>query len=217
MHRFPAWPWHRASSVASWSYSGWLATWQSPDPPLFGCVNKAVSLPLTGVVLSHSLKRYYEPLRLPPRAAAISFPYTQRLVVSPPPGTGLQHWAINLQEHADPATPGVDVRHFRYSSAHPTTFPFWPQGRLLRFVYEATHRFTFVTACSLAVWKLTTPRYRDAASSCYRGVRTTPRTGLQPARLTTVTANGQVFCFRQHPSQSDLQSRCECRNTWRFR
>jgi phosphate transport system protein len=38
--------------------------------------------------------------------------------------TGLQHWATNLQEHADPATPGVDGRHFRYSSTHPTAFPF---------------------------------------------------------------------------------------------
>lgn len=57
--------------------------------------------------------------------------------------------------------------------------------------FEATHRFTCVTACSLAVWKLTTPCYHDAASSCYRGARTTPQTGLQPARLTAVTANGQ--------------------------
>ena len=33
--------------------------------------------------------------------------------------------------------------------------------------------------------------FDDAASSCYRGARTTPRTGLQPARFTAVTANGQ--------------------------
>jgi len=58
-------------------------------------------------------------------------------------------------------------------------------------VYEATSRFTCVSACDLAVWKLTTPCYHDAASSCYRGVRTTPQTGLQPARFTAVTANGQ--------------------------
>ena len=43
---------------------------------------------------------------------------------------------------------------------------------------EATHRFTCVSACYLAVWKLTTPCRHAAASSCYRGVRTTPRTGL---------------------------------------
>ena len=155
-------------------------------------MNKAGSLPSAGVMLSRRLNRYYEPLRLPPAAVALSFPYTQRLVVSPPPPTGLQHWAVNLQEHAIPATPGVNAHHFRYFSAHSTAFPFCPQGRRLQFVYEATHRFTCVTACSLAVWKLTTPRYRDAASSCYRGVRTTPRTGLKPARLTAVTANGQT-------------------------
>ena len=60
------------------------------------------------------------------------------------------------------------------------------------YVYEATSRFTGVTACSFAGGKLTTPCYQDAASSCYQGVRTTPRTGLQPARLTVVTANGQT-------------------------
>jgi hypothetical protein len=66
-------------------------------------------------------------------------------------------------------------------------------------VSEATCRFTCVTACSLAVSKLTTPCCHDAASSCYRGVRTIPRTGLEPARFTAVTANGQhrfVFIFQ---------------------
>ena len=54
---------------------------------------------------------------------------------------------------------------------------------------EAIYGFTYVTACSFAVWKLTTPCYHDAASSYYRGARTTPQTGLQPARFITVTAN----------------------------
>ena len=165
---------------------------QSPDPPLLGCMNKAGFLPSPRVVLSLGLRRYYEPLRLPPAAVALSFPYTQRAVASPPPQTGLQHWAVNLRKHADPATPGVDECHFRCSSIHPPAFPFCPQGRLLHFVYEATHRFTCVTACSLAVRKLTTPCLHDAASSCYRGARTIPRTGLQPARLTAVTANRQT-------------------------
>ena len=53
------------------------------------------------------------------------------------------------------------------------------EGRLLQFVYEATHNFTCVTACYFAVWKLTTPCYHDAASSCCRGVRTTPREDRQ--------------------------------------
>jgi len=143
-------------------------------------------------MMSLELKRYYEPLRLPSAATTISLPYTQWAVVSPPPQTGLQHWAVNLPEHAIPATPGVDECHFRYSSTLPTAFPFCPQGRLLQFVYEATHRFTCVTACSLAVGKLTTPCRHSAASSGYRGVRTTPQTGLQPARLTAVAANGQT-------------------------
>jgi len=159
-------------------------------------MNKAGFLPSTGVVLSLGLDRYYEPLRLPSRATVFSFPYTPRLVVSPPPWTGLQHWAINLREHADPATPGVKECHFRYSSIPPTAFPFCPQGRLLHFVYEATHRFTCVTACSLAVGKLTTPCCHGAASSCYRGVRTTPQAGLEPARFTAVTANGQTTIYR---------------------
>ena len=51
----------------------------------------------------------------------------------PTTASGLQHWAINLQEHADPATPEVDERHFRYFNTHPTAFPFRPQGRLLQF------------------------------------------------------------------------------------
>ena len=148
-------------------------------------------------MLSRELERYYEPLRLPPAVAALSSPYTPRSVVSPPPQTGRKPRAVNLREHADPATPGVDECHFRYSSIPPTAFPFCPQGRLLHFVYEATHRFTCVTACSLAVGKLTTPCCHGAASSCYRGVRTTPRTGLEPARLTAaVTANGQTTLYQ---------------------
>ena len=37
--------------------------------------------------------------------------------------SGLQHWAINLQEHADLATPEVDAHHFRYFGVRPTAFP----------------------------------------------------------------------------------------------
>ena len=57
----------------------------SPDPPPFGCMNKAGFLPSTGVMLSLGLKRYFKPLRLPLRPGAISFPYTQQPVASPPP------------------------------------------------------------------------------------------------------------------------------------
>ena len=155
-------------------------------------MDKVGSLPSAGVVLSLSLHRYFEPLRLPSRAAVLSLPYTQRLVASPTPWMDLQHWVVNLREHAAPVTPAVDRRHFRSSGADPAAFPFCPQGRLLQFVNEATHRFTCVTACTLAVWELTTPCCQDAAPSCYRGVRTIPQAGLQPAGLTTVTANGHT-------------------------
>ena len=84
---------------------------------------------------------------------------------------------------------------------------------------EATCRFTFVSACSLAVWKLTTMDYSTAASSCYRGVRTIPQTGLQPARLTAVTANGQAcinadascrLLVREPPPQVSVTPRMFC-------
>lgn len=59
-------------------------------------------------MLSLRLKRSYEPLRLPTQAGVLSFPYARRSAASPPPELDLQHWATNLQKHADPATPGVD-------------------------------------------------------------------------------------------------------------
>ena len=59
-------------------------------------------------MLSLDLKRYYEPLRFPLRPAALSFPYTLAAGGLPTAVSGLQHWAINLLEHADPATPEVD-------------------------------------------------------------------------------------------------------------
>jgi hypothetical protein len=60
-------------------------------------------------------------------------------------------------------------------------------------IYEATSRFTCVTACCFANWELTTLCYQNAAPLNYRGERITPRTGLQPARHSTVTAYGQIF------------------------
>lgn len=45
-------------------------------------------------------------------------------------------------------------------------------------IYEATPRFTCVTACCFAKWELTTPCYQDAAPLNYRGERIIPRTGL---------------------------------------
>jgi len=86
---------------------------------------------------------------------------------------------------------------------------------------EATHRFTCVSAYSLAVWKLTTPACASAASSRYQGVRTTPWTGLEPARHTAVTANGQALLSQQsrqpsyrHPPNEDSQKGVQAGQHW---
>ena len=130
---------------------GWLATWQSPDPPLFGCMNKVGLLPSTGVMLSLNLKRYYEPLRLPIRPAAFSFPYTQQLMVSPPPhrvsSTGQQifkNMPTLLPRKSMSATSVISALIQRPS-------PSDHRVGSSNLVYEATSRFTCVTACSIAV------------------------------------------------------------------
>lgn len=107
-------------------------------------MNKAGSLPSSGVMLSLRFKQYYEPLRLPSPDAVLSFPYTRHSAVSLPPTMDLQHWATSLPIHADPSTPGVNMRHFRCSSAHPTAFPLRPQSRLL-------HSFTRLHTGSLSL------------------------------------------------------------------
>ena len=71
-------------------------------------------------------------------------------------------------------------------------------------IYEATSRFTFVTACCFANWELTTLCHQNAAPLNYRGERITPRTGLQPVRHSAVTANGQVLRFAFLPFQTGL-------------
>ena len=102
-----------------------------------------------------------------------------------------------------PLLPRESVRATSVIPALPNGLPLLSTGSTTPAkVYVATHGFTCVTACSFAVWKLTTPRCRNAAPSCYRGARTTPRTGLQPARLITVTANGQPL---EPPSQEKVR------------
>jgi hypothetical protein len=120
-------------------------------------MNKAGFLSSAGVMLSLHLNRSYEPLRLPTQASVLSLPYTRWSTVSPPPGLDLQHWATNLQEHADPATPGVDGATSVIPAPIQRPSPSDYGVGFSVFVYEATHGFTCVTACSLAVWKLTTP------------------------------------------------------------
>ena len=137
---------------------------QSPDPPLFGCLNKVGSLSLARVMLSLSLKRYYEPLRLPIQPEGLS----ASLISSscqPCAATilGLPHCSVILPIHAIPATPRdhqddsviisqhSGLLHMTIGSASPNSD-------------EATYRFTYVTACIFALRKLTTPGYPDAAS-----------------------------------------------------
>ena len=161
---------------------GLRQTLQSPQLRFFSFTlwlheHKAGLLPQSGLccpLISNGTMNFFDP---PTACRAFVSLYTTAGGL-PTTVVGRKPRTINLLEHVDPATPEVDGWHFRYFITHPTAFPFWPQGRLLQLVYEAACRFTCVTACSLAVWKLTTPRYHDAASSCYRGVRTTPRTGL---------------------------------------
>jgi hypothetical protein len=58
-------------------------------------------------MLSRELNRYYEPLRLPLRPAAISFPYTHPVDGLPTAVTGLPCCTIYPPQHATPATPRV--------------------------------------------------------------------------------------------------------------
>lgn len=88
---------------------------QSPYPPLFGCVNKAGSLPLGRVMLSHALKRYYEPLRLPIQPAAISFPYTHRLMVLSHHHTGSPALGCLSSASCRPCYPGRSHRSIPFS------------------------------------------------------------------------------------------------------
>ena len=125
-------------------FQGCLAAKQSPSPSLFGCVNKVGSLPSAGVMLSRSLNRYYEPLRLPVRARRAFVALYASVDGLPTTPKGLQHWTTYLSKHTDPVTPRANAREsFRCYSAHPTAFPFSPQGRRLQLVDEATFRFTY--------------------------------------------------------------------------
>jgi hypothetical protein len=57
-------------------------------------------------MLSRDLDRYYEPLRLLPAAAALSLPYTQRSVVSPPPQTRSPALGNKSSRTCHPCYPG---------------------------------------------------------------------------------------------------------------
>ena len=156
-------------------------------------------------MLSHALKRYYEPLRLPIQSLAISVSlihlgwHSSRAAAS-----GLQHWVEYLPQHAIPSTPEDCKGRFRYQNPAQRPSPHDHRVGIFNQIYEATSRFTFVTACCFANWELTTLCHQNAAPLNYRGERITPRTGLQPVRHSAVTANGQVLRFAFLPFQTGL-------------
>jgi len=57
------------------------------------------------------------------RPAAISLPYTRRLMLLNITASGLQHWTAYLPQHADPATPEDLTGRFRYQNPCATAFP----------------------------------------------------------------------------------------------
>jgi len=119
-------------------------------------------------MLSLALKRYYSDSRYsPPRfrcliRAPVWFPQLSLYRVS---STGLFVFRNmpTLLPREIPRTASVfQVRVF--GLPHVSTGSASP----LKFI-EATCRFTCVTACCFANWKLTTPCYQDAAPLSYRG------------------------------------------------
>jgi hypothetical protein len=82
-------------------------------------------------MLSRILKRYYEPLRIPPQPSTISAsPYTYSLMVCATTMTGLPPCTIYLPLHATPATPMESTKRFRYPVSLTMAFPKRPPGRL---------------------------------------------------------------------------------------
>ena len=82
---------------------------------------------------------------------------------------------------------------------HPADFPFRPEGRLLQLVWRGYVQVHLRCGLLLCPGKLTTSDDSNAASRCWKGVRTTPFTGLQPAGYTTDIGERSVpywFCDR---------------------
>ena len=150
-------------------FSGVNSMTAIPYPPLFGCVNKAGSLPLDWVMLSHVLKRYYGPLRLPIRPSSISLPYTRRLVLLKHHRIGSPALHCLSSATCRPCYPGRPRRPIPFSGPGATAFPIRPLGRHLRYNARLPLGSLIVTACCFANWELTTPCYQDAAPLNYRG------------------------------------------------
>ncbi len=101
---------------------------QSPHPPLVGCMNKAGSLPSGRVMLSLTLKRYYEPLRLPMQPAAISLPYTHRLMFLKHHCNGSPALDRLSAVACHPCYPGRRLRPLPFSQSVPIGLPHLTRG-----------------------------------------------------------------------------------------
>ena len=132
-------------------------------------MNKAGFLPSGRVMVSHALKRYYEPLRLPLQPTAISLPYTRQLMFLKHHHNGSPALGQISSTTCHPCYPGRLHRPLPLSESVTAAFPLCPEGRHLLLVNEATNGFTFVTACCFANWELTTLCYQNAAPLNYRG------------------------------------------------
>ncbi len=141
---------------------------QSPDPPLFGSMNKVGFLFSARVMLSHGFKRYYEPLRLPIQPGEIS----DNSLYPPVDGTAPSlHWVSRTVLLFFRYMPSLLPREITQdasvlpSRVQRPSFSVQKVG-ISALVNEATYRFTCVTACTFAHRKLTTPDYSGAASWC---------------------------------------------------
>ena len=164
---------------------------------------------------SSSTLRLREQSRVPSLGSGYAVPCPQAVLWTPPtPDTAHRDFvALYAPVDAPPASPhrvsstGLNICRnmpsllprkitpadsvFRAGVQRPSPFDHWVG--IFGSIYEATCRFTCVTACCFANRELTTPCYQDAAPLSYRVERTIPRMGLKPIRYSTVTAYGQIF------------------------
>ena len=145
-------------------------------------MNKAGSLPSDRVMLSQILKWYYEPLRLPMQPHLLSSPYAGQLMLPRHHSIGSPALDHLSSAACRPCYPGRLDGMIPLSIPARCGLPHLSTRSASSLVFnEATYRFTCVTACCFANWELTTPCCQNTAPLSYRGVRTTPRTGLEPA------------------------------------
>jgi hypothetical protein len=104
----------------------------------------------------------------------------------------LQHWIVYLPLHATLATPERFYGCNRYKSNKHRPSPCVQKVGSLKLYFRGYISVHFRCGLQFCRRKLTTLDYSNAAPLNYRGARTTPRTGLQPARYSTVTANGYI-------------------------